>query len=52
MPDLGIYAVEILAAYGLSVGLLVLLIGVSVRRARKVRARLEQIETRRETRHV
>jgi len=47
MPDLGQYAVEVLSAYA---GALLLLVGVvlaSVFKARRVRARLEEVEGRR-----
>ena len=44
MPDLGKYAAEVLAAYGVSVTLLVLIIGISWRRAVVVRRALEQAE--------
>lgn len=44
MPDLGKYAVEVLAAYGVSILLLAILIGVSWRRYVRIRAALEQVE--------
>ena len=44
MPDLGNYAFEILMSYGLSLGLLVALIGISIWQAGKVKAALERIE--------
>jgi heme exporter protein D len=45
MPDLGKYATEVLAAYGVSIAVLATLIVVVGLRSRKVRRRLEQIET-------
>ena len=48
IPDLGKYATEVLAAYGVSITLLVLIVGVSLRRSRKVRAQLDAVEARRE----
>lgn len=47
MPDLGKYATEVLLSYGISLSLIVLLIAVTVVRSRKVKADLEEIETRR-----
>ena len=44
MPDLGRYAAEVLAAYAISLVLLVGLVGLSLRRARAVRARLAEVE--------
>ncbi|SNS54868.1 heme exporter protein CcmD [Antarctobacter heliothermus] len=46
MPELGKYAATVLASYGVSIALLLLLVLASVRRARKVRANLERIEER------
>lgn len=46
MPDLGKYATEVVLAYGVSIGLLVVIVAQSMRRASKVRARLEQVEAR------
>ncbi|APZ54242.1 heme exporter protein CcmD [Salipiger abyssi] len=46
MPDLGKYAFAVLASYGVSLGLLVVLVGLSIARARKVRAELAKIEER------
>ncbi|WP_296417322.1 heme exporter protein CcmD [Pseudooctadecabacter sp.] len=46
MPDLGKYATEVLLAYGVSIGLLVVIVALSMRRARKVRAQLDQVEAR------
>jgi len=47
MPDLGKYAFAVLAAYGSTLGLLALLIGVSFWRSRKVKAELDDVEARR-----
>ena len=44
MPELGKYAVEVLAAYGVSLGLLAAIIVISWRRSVHVRAALERIE--------
>lgn len=44
MPDLGQYAFEVLAAYGISLALIAGLIGVSWRRYTHVRAALKKIE--------
>lgn len=44
MPDLGSYAFEILMSYGLSLGLLGGLIGLSLWQGRRVKAALERIE--------
>ncbi|WP_417721493.1 heme exporter protein CcmD [Salipiger sp.] len=49
MPDLGKYAFAVLASYGVSLGLIVALVVVSVARARRVRAQLDRIEGRRTT---
>ena len=49
MPDLGKYAVEVLSAYGVSLALIVGIIVVSVARARRVRAELEEVEARRQS---
>ncbi|MCF2872193.1 heme exporter protein CcmD [Octadecabacter sp. G9-8] len=48
IPDLGKYAVEVLTAYGVSIALLVLIVGLSVQRSRKVRAQLADVEARRD----
>ncbi len=47
MPDLGRYATEVLSAYAGSLALLVLIVIVSIIRARRVRARLDEVEARR-----
>ncbi len=44
MPDLGVYAGSVLAAYGISIALLVLLVGLSIRRYRRLRAELARVE--------
>ena len=44
MPDLGPYAFEILMSYGISLGLLAALIGLSLLQSRKMKAALERIE--------
>ncbi|GGL64439.1 heme exporter protein CcmD [Wenxinia marina] len=46
MPDLGRYAAEVLWSYAGGLGLLAVLVGLSVRRARKVAARLAEAERR------
>jgi heme exporter protein D len=47
MPDLGTYAVPVLASYGVAIVLLVALVVASIWKARRMRARLEDIESRR-----
>ena len=47
MPDLGTYAVPVLASYAVSLALLAAVVIASVRKARRVRARLEEVEQRR-----
>lgn len=44
MPDLGPYAAEVLLAYGGSLGALALLVAVSARRWRRLRAEAEQAD--------
>lgn len=46
MPDLGKYAEAVLSSYAVSIGLIVALVAVSVLRARKVRAQLDEVEQR------
>ena len=46
MPDLGDYAVEVLLAYGVTLGLLAAIVVLSVARARRVRQALEEVEAR------
>ncbi|MBQ2262273.1 MAG: heme exporter protein CcmD [Loktanella sp.] len=44
MPDLGNYAVEVTAAYLVSIALLAIIVGLSWRRYVRVRSALEQVE--------
>lgn len=44
MPDLGKYATEILSAYGISILILGVLVWASIARARRSKARLEEVE--------
>lgn len=46
MPDLGKYAYTVLSAYGVSLAMLLGLIGLTLRRSRKVRRALEAQEQR------
>ncbi|MBE9635626.1 heme exporter protein CcmD [Salipiger mangrovisoli] len=46
MPDLGKYAFAVLASYGVSLGLIIVLVSLSLRRARRVRAELDKVEER------
>lgn len=46
MVDLGKYAEAVLSAYAVSLVLLALLIWASLRRARKIRADLDEVEAR------
>ncbi len=46
MPDLGKYAGAVLSAYAVSLVLIVALVALSLWRARRVRAELEQVEAR------
>ena len=46
MPDLGTYAGTVLSAYALSLLILALLVGVSLWRARRMKARLAAVEQR------
>lgn len=48
MPDLGQYAVYVLSSYAVSLGLLAAIILISVWQARRVRARLDEVESRRD----
>ncbi|PWK62127.1 heme exporter protein CcmD [Roseicyclus mahoneyensis] len=48
MPDLGTYAVPVLSSYGVSLILLFAVIAASIWKARRIRARLEQVESRRD----
>ena len=47
MPDLGTYAVPVLSSYAVSIVLLIAVVLGSIWKARRVRARLEEVETRR-----
>lgn len=44
MPELGKYATEVLSAYGISIALLLLLVGVVMRRSRLAKRALDEIE--------
>ena len=44
IPDLGKYADTVLAAYGVSIALLVAIVVLSVLRGRKVRAEMARVE--------
>lgn len=46
MPELGKYAAVVLTAYGVSIALLVLLVGLSIRQAARMRTRLRDVEER------
>lgn len=46
MPDLGKYGETVLSAYAASVLLLVILVGVSLWRGRRVRAEMAKLENR------
>jgi heme exporter protein D len=46
MPELGKYAGAVLSSYAVSIGLLVLLVAVSVWRARRVKKQLEDVESK------
>lgn len=46
IPELGKYAVAVLSSYAVSLGLIVLLVGLTLRRARRVRAELRRVEER------
>jgi len=46
MPDLGKYAFEVISSYGVTLVLLVVIVAASLRRARKVRAALDEVESR------
>lgn len=47
MPDLGKYAGAVLNAYAATIILLVIIVALSVWRARRVKAALEDVEARR-----
>lgn len=44
MPELGEYAGPVLAAYGISLALLIVIVWLSVRRSRAVKTALERVE--------
>jgi len=46
MPDLGDYAGPVLGAYGVSIAILMVIVGLSVVQARRMRARLREMEAR------
>lgn len=46
MPELGKYAATVLSAYGVSILLLLALAGLSLWRARRVKAQLAEVEAR------
>ncbi|MGR3272602.1 heme exporter protein CcmD [Thalassococcus profundi] len=46
IPDLGKYAGAVLSSYAVSLALIVLLVALSLWRARRVRAELERVEQR------
>lgn len=46
IPDLGKYAGTVLSAYGVTIFLLVALVAASLRRGRRVRAQMEEMEQR------
>ena len=47
IPDLGKYAATVLWAYGISLALLALIIGLSIWQARRMKRRLDAAEDRR-----
>lgn len=46
MPDLGKYADAVLGSYAVSLALIVAIVALSVIRARRVRAELDEVEAR------
>lgn len=52
MPDLGQFAMPVLASYGVSIALLIAIVALSWRRSRKVRAQLAAVEARRKRANV
>lgn len=50
MPDLGKYAFAVLASYGASLALLVVIVGMTVWQGRRVKRRLAEVERRAEGR--
>ena len=51
MPDLGKYATEVLSAYGVSVVLLLAIIGLTLWQSRKARAELQRLDARERARN-
>ncbi len=51
MPELGKYAEAVLSSYAVSLLLILALVVLSIRRSRKVKAELDEIETRRRKNH-
>jgi len=47
MPDLGKYEVTVLAAYGVSIVLIVLLVAISLARSARTKRQLAELESRR-----
>ena len=48
MPDLGKYAAEVLSSYAVSLALIFGVIWISLARSRRVKAELEDVESRRQ----
>ncbi|GGO57840.1 heme exporter protein D [Roseovarius pacificus] len=46
MPDLGKYAEAVLSSYAVSIALLVVLVWMSLRRAKRVNKQLEDVESK------
>jgi heme exporter protein D len=46
MPDLGKYAFEVLSSYAVTILLLAVIVAASLRKARKARATLDDVENR------
>ena len=46
MPDLGKYAEAVLSSYAVSIVLLAVLVGLSLRRAKRVKKQLQDIESK------
>ena len=44
MPDLGNYAIEVLSAYAVTIGLIVILVVVSLRQSVRMRRALKEVE--------
>lgn len=49
MPDLGKYAFAVLSSYGVSLGLIVVLVLASISRSRRVKSALDDVENRRKS---